>query len=98
MDEAFNALSKVAGDNGQPMVEARGVEPRLTDSWRDLLRHVDEEMVVWARTFRRAFGTKVGLPEEHHEEDDHDADPYAQNSQQADDDWLVRENSGDPVA
>jgi hypothetical protein len=29
MDEAFNALSKVAGDNGQPMVEARGVEPRF---------------------------------------------------------------------
>jgi hypothetical protein len=93
LDEAFNALAKVAGDNGQPMVEVRGVEPRLTHSWRDVLRHVDEEMVVWARTFGRAFGTKVGLPEEHHEEDDRDADPYAQNGQQADDDWLVRESA-----
>lgn len=93
LDEAFHALSKVAGDNGQPMVEERGVEPRLTNSWRDLLGHVDEEMVVWARTFRRTFGTKVGLPAEHDEENDRDADPYENNGQQADDDWLVRKST-----
>lgn len=92
LDEAFNALSKVSGDNGHPLVEVRGVEPRLTDSWRNLLRHIDEEMVVWARTFRRTFGTKVGVPDGDAEEEDRDADPYAHAGGQGEDDWLFRES------
>jgi hypothetical protein len=93
MDEAFNALCKVLGDNGQPMVEVRGVEPRLTESWRDLLRRVDEEMVVWARTFRRVYGTKVGSIDDQQEHNEpEDDDPYAQAGQTLDDNALASES------
>jgi hypothetical protein len=98
LEEAFDALSKVAGDNGQPMVEVRGVEPRLTESWRELLGRVDEEMVVWSRTFRRTFGTKVGVPEGDDEEENRDADPYEQVGEQGDDDWFVRESAASEEA
>jgi hypothetical protein len=46
VDHSFAALTKVVGDDGQSLVEMRGVEPRLTDAWRELLRRVDEEMVI----------------------------------------------------
>lgn len=98
LEEAFDALSKVSGGNGQPMVEVRGVEPRLTDSWRELLGRVDEEMVVWSRTFRRTFGTKVGVPEGDDEGEDRDADPYEQIGEPGDDDWFVRESAESPEA
>jgi hypothetical protein len=97
LNVAFDTLSKVVGDNGQPMVEVQGVEPRLTGSWRDLLSRVDEELVVWARTFKRVYGTKVGLPEEHAEDEEPDEnDPYAQSEQSTQDDWLVRESEASP--
>src|SRR5208337_2880226 len=58
LDRCFDALSKVIGDDGQPMVDARGVDLRLTESWRETLRRVDEETVIWARSFRKMYGTK----------------------------------------
>jgi hypothetical protein len=91
LDHTFTALTNVVGDDGQSLVEGRGVEPRLTDAWRDLLRRVDEEMVIWARTFRRTYGTKIGLPVERQEDEEevNDVDPYADNGDEVTDDWPV---------
>jgi hypothetical protein len=79
VDEAFDGLTAVEGDDGQPLVESQGVEPRLTDSWRELLSKLDEEMVVWARTFRKAYGTKPAVPANGYADEDEleEVDPYA---------------------
>lgn len=77
LDQAFRGLTKVVGDDGQPFVDGQGVEPRLTETWRELLGRVDEEMVVWARTFRKAYGTKpVTMPVEDEDDDVAEEDPY----------------------
>ncbi len=79
VDHAFSSLIAVDGDDGQPLVESQGVEPRLTDSWRESLSRLDEEMVVWARTFRKAYGTKAAAPVNGNSDEDEpeDVDPYA---------------------
>lgn len=77
--QRFEMLSKVVGDDGQPIVDARGVDLRLTESWRKILRSVDEEAVIWARSFRKMHGTKVDVTEAdvEGEENVDDLDPYA---------------------
>lgn len=79
VEQAFGELTAVIGDDGQPVVDVQGVEPRHTENWRKLLSRVDEEMVVWGRTFRKAYGTKAPTPTLMNEEldEDGDADPYA---------------------
>lgn len=80
VDQAFEGLTSVLGDDGQSMVESQGVEPRLTDAWRELLSKLDEEMVVWARTFRKAYGTKLNSSANaggHDDDDQEQVDPYA---------------------
>lgn len=86
VDTAFNALTAVQGDDGQPLVDAQGVEPQLTDVWRELLSKLDEEMVVWTRTFRRAYGTKAVAPAngDFDGEEPEDVDPYADADELAD--------------
>lgn len=54
---AFAELSSVRGDDGRPLVESQGVDHRACAVWRELLAEMDEELVVWSRTFRRAYGT-----------------------------------------
>jgi hypothetical protein len=61
VEKAFADLTKVTGDDGRPLVDARGVDPRDCTAWRDVLRTVDEELVVWSRTFRRVYGADVPL-------------------------------------
>lgn len=88
LEHAFDGLAKVAGDDGQPLIETRGVEPRLSEPWREVLRRIDEEMVVWARAFRKAHGTKVTPSVEREENGEaEDADPYAATVEEAEDSW-----------
>jgi hypothetical protein len=89
VDQAFGALTAVAGDDGEPVVESHGVEPRLTDSWRELLRKLGEEMVLWVRIFRKAHGTKpiACASGDDDEDDQEEVDPYAN----ADDELRERE-------
>jgi hypothetical protein len=77
LDLSFEAITKVKGDDDQPIVDTRGVELRLTDAWRELLRRVDEEVVVWSRAYRKNYGA-VPTPSEFGRDDDGgDEDPYA---------------------
>ncbi len=79
LGQCFDALSNVVGDDGQPIVDARGVDIRLTDPWREILRRVDEETVIWARSFRKTHGTKADAPDLRFddEDSDRDLDPYS---------------------
>jgi hypothetical protein len=87
VDQAFCGLTAVVGDDGQSLAETQGVEPRLTDSWRELLGRLDEEMVVWARTFRKAYGTKLTIPLNGEiDEEQEEVDPYADSDEQLVDD------------
>ncbi len=80
VEETFGDLTSVIGDDGQPIVDVQGVEPRHTENWRKLIGRLDEEMVVWGRTFRKAYGTKVQAPtltNDDDEDDQDDVDFYA---------------------
>jgi hypothetical protein len=79
LHQCFEAVSKVTGDDGQPLVESRGVDFRLTDKWREVLREADEHMVIWARSYRKMYGAKTSAakPQIDDEEPEEDRDPYA---------------------
>ncbi|RWC37466.1 MAG: hypothetical protein EOS28_32570 [Mesorhizobium sp.] len=79
LEQRFVDLSKVVGEDGQPLVDARGVELRLTEAWREILRRVDEEAVIWARAFRKMYGAKSNANLARTDDDDgeEDQDPYA---------------------
>jgi hypothetical protein len=59
LQEAFRQLAAVTGDNGRPLVEVRGVDSRSCTAWRDLLGQIDEELVIWGRTFRQTYGIRA---------------------------------------
>ena len=54
---AFEALRRVVGEDGQPLVDRKGLEPRLSEPWRELLTDIDEEMLIWTRTFKKAHSS-----------------------------------------
>lgn len=87
IEQTFEELNSVIGDDGQPVVDVQGVESRHTDSWRKLLSRLDEEMIIWGRTFRKAYGTKAQTSTltDDDENDEGDADPYSD----ADEEELV---------
>lgn len=96
LDSTFTVLTKVVGNDGQPLVESKGVEPRLTEAWRDTLGRIDEEMLIWARTFRKAYGSKSGVSLEREEAGEtEEMDPYARREDDAEDEWDRRETAGD---
>ncbi len=78
LGEAFETLNRVKGDDDQPLVDSRGVELRLTEPWRELLGNVGDEVVVWARTYRRAFGKAQSHLATPVEDVDEDQDPYSE--------------------
>jgi hypothetical protein len=88
LDHAFTGLTKVIGHDGQSLVETLGVEPRLSDPWRELLRHIDEEMLMWRRTFEKVHGSRASSSVEHAEVDEtEDTDPYAGSEDEPEDNW-----------
>lgn len=76
LDEAFEALAAVKGDDDQPLVDSQGVEIRLTEGWRELLGRVGDEVVVWARTYRKAYGRAERPAPVHEVDEDEDRDAY----------------------
>ena len=78
----LRAIGLVVGDDGRPPVESRGVDSRECSAWRDVLSKIDEELIIWASTFRRKFGTAPGpsaqsFAEEDESEFDGRGDQYA---------------------
>lgn len=77
VEAAFEGLAAVSGDDGQPLVETRGVDVRLTDIWRALLRRMGDDMVVWSATYRRAYGKPQTPSLAAVDDEDEVDDPYA---------------------
>ena len=57
LEETFNAISAVVGDDGRPVVETFGVHSRECAAWREVLGKIDNELIIWASTFKRKHGT-----------------------------------------
>jgi hypothetical protein len=57
VERTFDDIGRVYGDDGRPVVDTRGVDPRACAAWRDLFRRIDEELVIWGRTFKRTFAS-----------------------------------------
>ena len=55
--KAFDDLRNVAGDDGRPLVELKGVDQRSCTAWRETLREIEDTLVLWSATNRRASGT-----------------------------------------
>jgi hypothetical protein len=96
LEETFSAIGTVAGDDGRPLVEMRGVDSRECSAWRDVLGKIDEELIIWARTFRRMFGT---APEpsarEFGEHDETESAERADDFAQSYDDWDRTDGPGE---
>jgi hypothetical protein len=61
VDNASRAVAKVLGDDGLPIVDARGVEQRLTEAWADILRQVSEEIVIWKMAYKKKHGVQPSV-------------------------------------
>jgi hypothetical protein len=59
LTEAFNNLRNVAGDDGRSLVETKGVDQRACAAWRDSLNEIDDDLVMWIATHRRANGVNA---------------------------------------
>jgi hypothetical protein len=59
LSEAFNILRNVAGDDGYPLVETKGVDQRACAAWRNILTEIDDDLVMWIATHRRANGVNA---------------------------------------
>lgn len=77
---AFEGLGAVTGDDGQPLVDAKGVDQRACAAWRELLGTVQDELVVWTRTHKRVHGAAKAQHRDHappHDEFE-DVDPTSE--------------------
>jgi hypothetical protein len=59
LDQAFLAIGQVLGNDGRPLVEDRGVDTQSCAIWRETLARIDEELVIWGRKFKHAYGIVV---------------------------------------
>ena len=79
LQRTFTDLSRVLGDDGQPLVDFKGVELHLTEHWRGILNDIDDEMIVWARTFKKTHGSKPKVSfDQESDEGLAEVDPYAE--------------------
>ncbi|MER9684665.1 MULTISPECIES: hypothetical protein [unclassified Mesorhizobium] len=59
LTEAFDNLRSVEGDDGRALVETKGVDQRACAAWREELTQIDDELVLWSVTHRRANGANA---------------------------------------
>jgi hypothetical protein len=55
----FQAVQEVQGCDGLSLVEDFGVSSDLCLAWQDKLREIEQELVIWDRTFRRKHGRRA---------------------------------------
>jgi hypothetical protein len=82
---AFAAIGQVIGDDGRPLVEARGAEPRACEEWRSGLRNIEDELIIWSRTFQKAFGSKPEPRSDEFEADDDERESDERGNDEYDD-------------
>lgn len=83
LELAFKGVATVLGNDGNPLVEADGVDPSFCTTHRQLLIRIGDELNFWDRTYRRRHGVPApigAMPNDDSEDDsefedsDEDAD------------------------
>jgi len=64
LERMFRGVQGVVGDDGYPLVEAKGVPEHDAEAWRGICREIGEELLIWYRTFRRLKGSATGSRDE----------------------------------
>jgi hypothetical protein len=93
LQTAFDAIGRVVGDDGRPLVDARGADPRDCEEWRKRLRDIDDELIVWSRTFKKAYGSR---PEPSVSEIEADDDDF-ESEESEDEDYDVVDHAETPA-
>jgi hypothetical protein len=97
LERAFLEVGDVIGDDGRPLVASRGVDHRSCSAWREILRKIEDELLVWGRTFQRAYGTDAPYFAAEEDADGRDSDEQDLNLDAGDDwDQPEGESSADP--
>lgn len=50
----------MTSDDSRPLVETKGVDQRACGAWREIPSAVQDELVLWSRTHKRAHGSPAG--------------------------------------
>ena len=77
LSAAFQAASSVLGDDGRPMVDTSGVDRKQCYVWREQLGQIDEELVVWGRTFQRMYAASAPVERDFYHTDNEQTEPEA---------------------
>jgi hypothetical protein len=85
VDEAYCVLQGVIGDDGQLLVETRGVDPQVCQNIRDRLSRLGDDLIVWGSTYKRKLGLRAGAAPRAPEEPEDEAE---------DDDLVVDDKTG----
>ena len=99
LESAFECVGEVTGEDGLSIAEAVGANPESCKAWREMLSNIDDELNVWARTFRRVYGVKPepALADAEDFEND-DEYSYADEFGSKGDDWESSEPSEESVS
>ncbi|MBI2770533.1 MAG: hypothetical protein HYX47_12980 [Burkholderiales bacterium] len=84
LDEAYRVLQGVVGDDGQLMVETRGVDPQVCHNIRERVTRLEEDLIVWGSTYKRKLGLRAGAaprPQEQSEEEEVEDDDLVVDAQ-----------------
>jgi hypothetical protein len=85
LQQAFQGMTEAVGDDGRPLVDSRGVDPRICSEWRQMLRNIDDELMIWSRTFQRAFGAEPpSFARMSQDQEETEEDPFEDQSDDAD--------------
>lgn len=53
---AYQTIIDVRGHDGEPLVNSLGVEAQVVKRWRGQMQEINDEMIVWARTYQTRIG------------------------------------------
>lgn len=93
LEKAFVDVAAVVGDDGRPLVDTRGADPRSCSAWREQLDKIDEELIVWSRTFKRVYGSSAEVSVRTRDGDDADSFEDAEDDVETRNGWDRSEDA-----
>ncbi len=57
LEEAMQSLGRVAGEDNLPLVDTRGLDPAIGETWRTKLSEADDNLGFWIKTARKKAGS-----------------------------------------
>lgn len=74
------------------------MDPRECAAWRDVLGKIDDELIIWASTFKRKFGTAPERSVQNFGEEEPDSGERADTYAQSYENWDETGKERRPVA